>query len=57
VVLGFEVGRYDADYGVECWLGIRGEQNGVRVQELGESVCGEYAFGGYVKDAAGEALW
>jgi hypothetical protein len=29
----------------------------VGTEELGETRCGERAFGGYVEDAAGETLW
>jgi len=48
MVLGFEVGGYDADYVVERGFWIRGCEDWVGAQELGESGCGEGGFGGYV---------
>lgn len=56
MVLGFEIRRYYADYGVESWLWICGEQSRMQAQELRESGCGECAFSGYIEGAAGESL-
>jgi hypothetical protein len=56
VVLGFEVGSYDAmDFVESGWLRM-GRENRVSAEELGDSLGGKGGFGGYVKGRCPEAL-
>lgn len=61
VVLGFEVGSYDAVDVVEGgfeWVvgGVGGGEGWVRGEDLAEAGCWEGGFGRYVEGGSGEAV-